>query len=233
MAAYMVDMVHFTSPVMENNELMRRRAKSRFWEGIVVPYEQLSHYIEEDDAILIGPGMERGNETARIVNNLLSQYPHKKWIVDGGALQEVDPALLSETMIITPNKKEAMLLDSKLQNTNCKIPSVILAKGSTDTITAPSTDHPVQITLTGGSPGLTRGGTGDVLAGLTLGLYAKTSAYTSCIVASYCLKTASLELADKQGPFFSPTDLIHQIPKSLWSLVHNQVNPRLVVAPQS
>ena len=32
MASKIVDMVHFSSPVMENNELRRVQAKSRFWE---------------------------------------------------------------------------------------------------------------------------------------------------------------------------------------------------------
>jgi NAD(P)H-hydrate repair Nnr-like enzyme with NAD(P)H-hydrate dehydratase domain len=51
MASRLVDMVHFTSPVLENNDLMRKRAKDKFWDGIVVPHEEISHYIEEDDAI--------------------------------------------------------------------------------------------------------------------------------------------------------------------------------------
>jgi hypothetical protein len=68
------------------------------------------HYIEEDDVILIGPGMERGEETKRIVNELLAKYPDKKWVVDGGALQEVDASLLNKNMIITPNVKEMEIL---------------------------------------------------------------------------------------------------------------------------
>lgn len=221
MASRLVDMVHFSSLVMENNELMRIRAKSKFWDGIVVPYEEIEHYIEEDDAILIGPGMERGEVTRVIVNNLLKKYPTKKWVVDGGALQEVDPTLLNDNMIITPNFKELEIIKNKLGTKYSELKSTILAKGPTDTITSsqPSTMSPKPLTISGGSPGLTKGGTGDVLAGLVLGICAKSPAYASCVVASYCLKSASETLHDSCGPFFSPTDLITQIPLTLNTLL--------------
>lgn len=215
MASRLVDMVHFTSPILENNDLMRKRAKAKFWDGIVVPYEEVEHYIEEDDAILIGPGMERGEETRRIVNNFLKKYPHKKWIVDGGALQEVDPLLLTKNMIITPNHKELEIIKNKLGTQYASLKATILAKGPSDTIT----QEDQNTSITGGSPGLTRGGTGDVLAGLVLGLSAKSEAFPSCVVASYCLKNASESLSNKVGSFFSPTDLITQIPHTLNSLL--------------
>lgn len=225
MAAKIVDMVHFCSPVLENNDLMRKRAKAKFWEGIVVPYEEINHYIEEDDAILIGPGMERGEETRSIVNNLLQKYPNKKWIVDGGALQEVDPPILTPTMIITPNHKELEIIKNKLGNRHTELICAILTKGPTDIISPSLTDSrlygytTVPITISGGSPGLTKGGTGDVLAGLVLGLSAKSPALASCVIASYCLKAASEKLSKITGPFFAPTDLINQIPKTLYSLL--------------
>lgn len=208
MASRIVDMVHFSSPTMENNDLMRVRAKEKFWDGIVVPYEEVDHYVEEDDVILIGPGMERGQETKQIVNLFLSKYPEKKWIVDGGALQEVDPALLKPQMIITPNIREQNILPKDL-------PCTILAKGPSDTISK----NNKKITITGGSAGMTRGGTGDVLAGLVAGLYARSPAIISCVVASYINKLASEELKQSMGSFFSPTDLIAHIPVSLHQLL--------------
>lgn len=215
MASHIVDMVHFSSPTMENNDLMRTKAKEKFWSGIVVPYTELAHYIEEDDVILIGPGMERGVETKTIINDLLKKYPSKKWVVDGGALQEVDPAILTQSMVITPNLKEIDLIIAKLDNQPLgSLPCAILAKGASDTIS----QGDKKVTLTGGSPGMTKGGTGDVLAGLVAGFYAKSSAVASCVIASYTNKKASEELEKTVGPFFSPTDLITQIPKTLNNL---------------
>lgn len=218
MASRIVDMVHFSSPILENNDLMRVKAKEHFWDGIVVPYKEIDHYINEDDSLLIGPGMERGEETRKIVNTLLIKYPAKKWVVDGGALQEVDPSLLTPTMIVTPNIKELSLLNSKLPNYPItQLPFTTLSKGPTDTIRLGNE----AMSISGGSPGMTKGGTGDVLAGLVAGFYAKSSAFTSCVVASYLNKLASEELEHSTGPFFSPEGLIKQIPISLHRLLES------------
>lgn len=185
---------------------MRARAKEKFWDGIVVPWEDLSHYIEEDDCILIGPGMERGEETKRIVNELLAKYPEKRWVVDGGALQEVDPVLLTPAMIVTPNVKEMEILGDRIP-----VGVTILAKGPVDVVTRGEE----RIEIQGGSAGMTKGGTGDVLSGLVAGLYAKSPAMAASVVASQVNKQAGEELEAKVGPFFSAIDLIPEVQKIL------------------
>ena len=209
MASKMVDMVHFSSPVMVNNELMSQKAKENFWEGIVVPWEQIDHYIDEDDCILIGPGMERGDETKKIINYLLKKYPNKKWVVDGGALQEVDPKLLTGTMIITPNKREQEILGDQVQKN-----VITLAKGEVDVITSLGE----RIEIFGGSPGMTKGGTGDALAGMVAGFYAKSPAIASCVVASKVNKLAGEQVEKKMSTFFSTNDLIKEVQIVLGSM---------------
>lgn len=202
MSSKIVDMVHFSSPTLMNNELMTKRAKEHFWDGIVVPWEEVEHYIQEDDCILIGVGMERGEETREIVNKLLKKYPNKRWVVDGGALQEVDTRLLNANMIITPNKREQEIIAGKpLKGVT------VLAKGQVDKI-ADGKEHEI---VTGGSAGMTKGGTGDVLAGIVAGLYAKSSAMASCVVASQTNKRAGEALEKKVGPFFGAIDLIGEV----------------------
>src|SRR4030042_3221729 len=56
-ASYFVDIVHYSSTV-ENNEVFLA-LKKKFRNGIVVSQKDLLHYIQEDDAILVGPGMIR------------------------------------------------------------------------------------------------------------------------------------------------------------------------------
>jgi len=214
MASKIVDMVHFSSPTVENNELMRVRAKAKFWEGIVVPWEEIGHYIEEDDCVLIGPGMERGGETREIVNELLVKYPQKRWVVDGGALQEVDPRLLNKNMIVTPNKRESEILGDKIPKD-----VTVLAKGLVDLVT----DGKEKIEINGGSPGMTKGGTGDVLSGLVAGLYAKSPPLASCVVASQANKRAGGNLANKVGPFFSAGEMISEVPKVLGEMLDTGV----------
>lgn len=206
MASKIVDMVHFSSPTMENNELMRVRAKEKFWDGIVVSWEDIEHYIEEDDCILIGPGLERGEETKRIVNKLLAKYPNKRWVVDGGALQEVEPKLLNKNMIVTPNKREQEILGQMIP------PGVtVLAKGPVDMVT----NGVERVEIAGGSAGMTKGGTGDVLSGLVAGLYAKSPALATCVVASSANKKAGEALEKWVGPFFSASDLIGEVQRQL------------------
>lgn len=213
MAAKIVDMVHFSSPTMENNELMRVRAKEKFWEGIVVPWEEVEHYILEDDCILIGVGMERGEVTRKIVNGLLAKYPEKKWVVDGGALQEVDPGLLKQNMIVTPNVKEMEILHHYTITPLDHL--TILAKGPVDVVSCGD----MRVEIPGGSAGMTKGGTGDVLSGLVAGLYAKSPAMAACVVASNANKRAGEELEKRVGPFFSANDLIPEVQKQLGNLL--------------
>ncbi|MFH2085345.1 MAG: ADP/ATP-dependent (S)-NAD(P)H-hydrate dehydratase [bacterium] len=212
MAAKIVDMVHFSSPAVENNELMRVRAKSKFWEGIVVPWEEVGHYIEEDDAILIGPGMERGEETKQIVNGLLRKYQDKKWVVDGGALQEVDPRLLNKNMIVTPNLREREILGDKIPKG-----VTVLSKGPVDIVS----DGEEKVKIEGESAGMTKGGTGDVLAGLVSALYAKSPAFAACVVASRANKRAGEKLEKRVGTFFSAAELIPETQKVLGEITKN------------
>lgn len=229
-AGKIVDLVHFTSPAIENNDLMRIRAKSKFWDGIVVPWEDVDRYIDEDDAILIGPGMPRDEglmlgekRTADIVNTLLHAHPTKRWVVDGGALQEADPSLFNSGMIITPNKRELNLLAQKfditiqrnhddIRNAATKMGGVtILAKGQADIVS--NGDEVMEIT--GGTGGMTKGGTGDVLAGVVTGLYAKSPAMAAASIASRANKRAGEKLFDTVGPYFSAGDLAAEIPRIL------------------
>lgn len=232
MVAKIVDMVHFSSPAMENNELMRVSAKKKFWEGIVVPWEEVEHYIQEDDCILIGPGMTRStseesrsrkqdssDNTKEVVNRLLKKYPDKRWVVDGGALQEVDVSLLNEDMIVTPNKREREILEQKagikIQELGFKREVTILAKGQIDVISSGGE----RVEVAGGTAAMTKGGTGDVLAGIVAGLYAKSPAMAACVVASQANKTAGEQLEAKMGPFFGAGDLISEVQKVLGKML--------------
>lgn len=254
-ASRIIDIVHFTSPANENNDLVRRKIKQKFWNGIVVDWGDVEKYIEEDDAILIGPGMIRDSDkegkeeiegseglgklgnfgrlgnvlekaaeddrTSIIVNSLLRKYPTKKWVIDGGGLQEVDPRLITESCILTPHKKEFLNLADKCYKNykghNFKGLSeklhgcTILLKGPIDTIY--QADRCTEIS--GGNPGMTKGGTGDVLAGLVAALYCKNDAWTAATVGSFVNKKAGDQLYEKVGPYFNATDLVNEIPQTM------------------
>jgi len=214
-ASKIVDMVFYSS-TPSNNKLIKK-AKENFWNGIVIERKQIENYIQEADVILIGPGMDRSFYTKFLVNRLLKKYANKKWVIDAGALQMLDVKLLNQNHIITPHHQEMDLLKNKSElfnEQNYKASCYCLLKGPVDKVFSPR--NPQALEIKGGNAGMTKGGTGDVLAGLLAALYCKSSALNSCLVASYINKKAGEELHLKQGPYFNSSDLVEMIPEILW-----------------
>src|SRR3972149_11685720 len=60
-ASRIVDLVHYSS-IEENNKIVQG-LKEEFRDGIVVSRSEIESYIEEDDCILIGPGMLRAENS--------------------------------------------------------------------------------------------------------------------------------------------------------------------------
>jgi NAD(P)H-hydrate epimerase len=199
-ASKIVDMIFYAS-TPSNNTLIKE-AKENFWNGIVIERKQIKNYIQEADTVLIGPGMERSLDTKKFVNNLLKKYGDKKWVIDAGALQMLDVKLLNQNHIITPHHQEMILLQKQsdlFAENNYQANCYCLLKGSIDKIFIPQTATAYQVA--GGNAGMTKGGTGDVLAGLLAALYCQNTAVDSCLVASYINKKAGEELYTKQGPY--------------------------------
>lgn len=220
-ASRIVDLVHFSSPARENNRLVARKAKEGFWNGIVVPFSRISDYLAEDDCVIIGPGMprkeglEKGErETAEIVNGFLQEFPQKKWVIDGGALQEMDKGLLNEKMILTPHSGEFRRLfgeeatEKNAEKMAKQYGCTILLKGKTDVVC----DKSNCVLVEGGNEGMTKGGTGDVLAGLVGALYCKNEAWLAAAAGSFFNKKAGDSLYAKMGPFFNAGDLVSELP---------------------
>ncbi len=242
-ASKFVDMVFYSS-IPSNNQLIAK-AKQNFWNGIVIPRTELENYIDEANCILIGPGMERvshsqtdpslaptkkewQDNTFKITNYLLKKHPHKKWVIDAGALQMLEPQLLNKNCIITPHEKELNILLKKIKAPDLlgkeknwlKISQAlnqthIIAKGPVDTVVTNNQIYYIH----GGNAGMTKGGTGDVLAGLVAGLYSTNSADKSCLWGSYLNKKAGDYLFETVGPFYNASDLVTAIPPTLWQII--------------
>lgn len=246
-ASRIVDMVFYSS-VKENNEIAQK-IKEEWRSGIVVQRDQLENYIEESDAILLGPGMARAEErikdlgfkiqdikdiakiedeglqTYYLTKYLLEKYPQKKWIIDAGALQMLELEWLKPlkgNVILTPHIGEferLFHLDPLSSNVadmaavhNC----VIVLKRHTDTVASPTEC----ILVEGGNAGMTKGGTGDVLAGLIAALSCKNDLFLAAKCGSYLNKKAGEELYKKQGLYFNASDLVKEIPNVMKQLLH-------------
>lgn len=239
-ASRIVDLVHYSS-ITENNEHVQQ-AKREFRNGIVVPRSDVDAYIEEDDCILIGPGMTRDSETEELTNGLLRKYSQKQWVIDAGALQMMNLDHIPQGAILTPHGGEFGLLVRK--NHELGIPSaslragmnhgeenilkehvkqfaqqhrcIVLLKGEKDIACSSTGECRV---IEGGNAGMTKGGTGDVLAGLIAALACKSDPFTATFAGSFINKKAGDALYGKVGPFFNATDLAGQISVTMKELL--------------
>ena len=218
-ASRIVDMVFYSS-VPENNALVKKE-KEEFRNGIIVPRNKIQDYIEDADCVLIGPGLPResgvekgDDDTKALTEGLFKKYPNKKWVVDGGSLQVIDPVNLPKTAIITPHHQEFQTLfkleptTENAQNLAQKFNITILLKGEKDVVC--NAQNSVQIA--GGNAGMTKGGTGDVLAGLVAALYTKNEAFLAATAGSFINKKAGESLSKKMGIYFNASDLANEIP---------------------
>lgn len=70
------------------------------------------------------------------------------------------------------------------------------------------------LAVVGGNAGLTKGGSGDALAGMITGLVANYEKFPSVVVASYMNKLAGHNLWQRQAMMFNTSDLVAQLPLS-------------------
>ena len=240
-ASRIVDMVFYSS-IPTNNEIVQK-SKEEFRNGIVVSRDNLISYVEEADCILIGPGMLRmqdssrelnldnqsieeinkiedeGEQTYYLTRYLLEKYPKKKWVIDAGALQIMSMSWLTlyniENVILTPHHKEFIALfgedgnEESIARMAKKYNCTNLLKGDVDIVC----NEEKCIKINGGNAGMTKGGTGDVLAGLVASLACKNELFLSASVGSYLNKKAGEELSSTVGIYFNASDLCNMIPK--------------------
>lgn len=169
---------------------------------------------------LCGP---EGEKTRKITLSLFKKFPDKKWVVDAGSLQTVRAKELPRNAIITPNRKEFNLVfrseakitkdteDKKkagiLFQLSQKYNIFIVLKGPTTFVSSPKE----VVAVKGGNAGLTKGGTGDILAGVTAALYAKNNGLLSACSASYFVKKAADILYKEKGVFYNADDVAEKI----------------------
>ncbi len=174
---------------------------------------------------------DEGEYTYFLTKFLINNFPNKRFIFDAGALQMMEPEwlrLLRQPAIITPHLKEfEELFNISIQRKSLKekvriaklyaekYKVVILLKTIVDIVC----DGDTSIIIKGGNQGLTKGGTGDVLAGLVVAFCAKNAPLTAAVVSSFILKKAADELFFKKRYWYNINDLIEKIPRTLTKLI--------------
>jgi len=187
----------------------------------------LNAQFDKASAIVIGPGLglarETLNATRKIVN--LGVHLKKPMLIDADGLKAlglVKKEIFNKSVVITPHagefesvsgKNPALDLKARVEEVRTFASTsgaVTLLKGHTDVV---SDGDRVKLNNTG-NPGMTVGGTGDVLAGVVAGLMAQgIEPYRAAVAGAFINGAAGDFAKERMGFHLTPTDLIEYIPR--------------------
>jgi NAD(P)H-hydrate epimerase len=175
---------------------------------------------------------DEGDYTYYLTKFLIENFPEKKFVFDAGALQMMEKEWLLKLKtpaIITPHQKEFENLfgekiidldfDKKVELVKKyaeKYQVIILLKAVKDIVS----DGEQVYLIEGGNQGLTKGGTGDVLASLTSCFYVKNNPVDAAVFASVLLKQTSDSLFNQFGYWYNVSKVIESLPKVLRSNIY-------------
>ena len=179
--------------------------------------------IAKHDVVVMGMGIGTADETLSAVKKIVPLC--RKAVIDADALKPQLLPLLHENIIITPHSGEMKRLsgaevpspsDQKekvefIRNFANKNHVTVLLKGAVDII---SDGIEVRANRTGNA-GMTVGGTGDVLAGLTGALFAKHDAFEAACASAFINGAAGDMAFLEFGYGLLATDVIDYIPKAM------------------
>jgi hydroxyethylthiazole kinase-like uncharacterized protein yjeF len=177
---------------------------------------------EEVDCVVFGPGLGDHDATLEAVAEFLDAYAGTA-VVDADALQVVPDVETDATLVCTPHQGELRKMggetaDSWRERAGLvaefaeELGHTLLVKGAYDVV---SDGETTRVNRTG-NPGMTVGGTGDVLAGVAGALACVLAPRNAAAVAAYVNGRAGDIVVDEQGYGLTATDLFEALPKALW-----------------
>ncbi|MCW4053119.1 MAG: NAD(P)H-hydrate dehydratase [Candidatus Bathyarchaeota archaeon] len=187
---------------------------------------QISQYLRKVTAAVIGPGLGLHEETKETVMEIVAAAEDGKipLVVDADGLKAFAEFKrpLRIPAIFTPHKGEYQTLTGenlpstlkektrKVKKTAAKLRTTLLLKGQPDII---SDGKKVKLNFSG-NPGMTVGGTGDVLTGIVGALLSQETKPFEAAVAGAFINGAAGDFVKKEkGYHMIPTDLLDFIPK--------------------
>lgn len=169
------------------------------------------------DVVVVGMGLGRDPETREALAAIVPECG--KMVMDADSLLPGIPL----KGIITPHESEFRRVCSikvppgRVQNETLMsfardMKLTILLKGEVDLIT----DGQVVRGNATGNAGMTVGGTGDVLAGITGAFYCKASPIRAAVAAAFVNGTAGDLAFEEKGNSLLATDVVENIPLAMW-----------------
>ncbi len=189
-------------------DLVTKKLKGEFLSP--ANYSELKKYLSIADCIAIGSGIAERLQTRKLLKRVIVGFQGLK-VLDAAALFVFDSKSLQNT-VLTPNPKEFQRL-KKYCNISRLIQkgNIIVAKSARTKIFAKDQIYENRT----GNAGLTKAGTGDVLAGLIAGFAAQSkNLLQSAINGVYFVGIlGDMLLKKKKGYFYLASDLAEEVKK--------------------
>jgi len=181
--------------------------------------------IAQNDIIVLGPGLGRHIETKKAVHQIMKiiRKNNKSVVIDADALKLMNMSEVTPKTVLTPHAGEFAVLtkisipageknfhrrEQIAKEVSSKYPCTWIVKGHWD-IVMNETNFKINKT---GTARMTRGGTGDILAGLTAGFMVQTeSVFHGACIGVYINGRAG-ELVEKE---FSLSNLLKGVPLAI------------------
>jgi NAD(P)H-hydrate epimerase len=174
------------------------------------------------DAVVLGPGLGSADGTLEAVEAFLAGYDGRA-VVDADALRVVPRVATGATLVCTPHQGELRAMggpsadDWRERRTRVsafarELGHTLLVKGAYDVVADGET---ARVNRTG-NPGMTVGGTGDVLAGVTGALLSVLPPLDAAALGAYATGGAGDRARDERGDGLVATDLLDDVPVALW-----------------
>lgn len=174
------------------------------------------------DCVVLGPGLGDADESLRAVREFLRDF-EGRCVVDAEALTVIPEISTPATLICTPHQGELVQMGGPREESwrdrataveafAAELGHTVLVKGHYDVI-SDGADHRVSRT---GNPGMTVGGTGDVLAGAVATFAAQLEdSLTAAAVGAYVNGRAGDLAAADRGFGLVASDVLDRIPAVL------------------
>ncbi|SDF30669.1 NAD(P)H-hydrate epimerase [Halorubrum xinjiangense] len=174
-----------------------------------------------NDVVVLGPGLGRGDGTHEFVREFLTAFEGRA-VVDADALRVVPDVDTDADLICTPHQGELVGMGGEtasdpdaraelVREFAAEVGHALLVKGAVDVI---SDGEDVRLNRTG-NPGMTVGGTGDVLAGTVGALAAVTDPFRAAAAGAYVVGRAGDAAAEANGAGLVATDLPDRLPEAM------------------
>jgi len=189
----------------------------------------LREQVAKANAIAMGPGLGLSKETVYAVRRIfaLARQSNKPLLLDADALRAlgvVRKKVFDASVVLTPHAGEFEAVSGNAPSRDLKVRTrevkdfasksggVVLLKGHTDVV---SDGVRVKLNNTG-NPGMTVGGTGDVLSGIVAGLLAQgVDSFRAAVAGAFVNGAAGDFAEEKLGHHLTATDLLEHIPTIL------------------